>query len=150
MVPVLASYLGSEEFQLVPLFDGSDADGIIFLVLAFPGIERTLPPDILYGIANDLRSDLGLISCEPDIGANVFVDPEETPPPGVESAIVDAQCWATGSAPPNRLWALANIGPSRLGNCRRPRAAESALRNRIPGSPIIRRFATRRSICHYP
>ncbi len=110
MAPVIVAYLGSDRFELQPLFDEADVEGVVFLVLAISGVERTLPPDLLYGIASDLRTDLDLISCEPDIGANVFVDPEADPPPGVESAIVDATCWATDETPPDKLWALKNIG----------------------------------------
>ncbi len=106
----LTELLGSDSFALEPISDEIDADGILFFAFAPNGIDRTLPEDRLFAIAADLRSALGLISCEPDIGANVFADPEEFPPPGVESAILDQTCWVKDPAPSDKLWALKKAG----------------------------------------
>ncbi|WP_198020376.1 S8 family serine peptidase [Mesorhizobium sp. LSHC432A00] len=106
----VSGLIGASTFDLQPLFDDAEANGVQFFVMALRGIDRTLPPEQLYAIAADLRRALGLISCEPDIGADVFVDPEEALPAGVESAVVDSYCWAPGAPPPDKRWALDKTG----------------------------------------
>lgn len=108
--PRIAEVLDSDAFDLEPLFEEIDPQGIVFLVLAIKGIDRTLRAEHLYAIAASLRQELDLISCEPDVGADVFVDPEEILPPGIESAVVDTYCWAGGEAPANKRWALETTG----------------------------------------
>lgn len=105
----LATLLESPQFLLEPIFGEESANESVFLVLAFPGVERTLPPEMLFSMAAELRSALHLISCEPDLGADVFVDPEPQLCGTTESAIVDAMCWVDGQAPANKLWALENM-----------------------------------------
>ncbi|MER9187061.1 S8 family serine peptidase [Mesorhizobium australicum] len=106
----IPALIGENTFDLEPLFEQPEPNGIQFFVLAMRGLDRTLPPEQLFAIAADLRHALKLISCEPDIGADVFVDPEPELPPGVESAVVDAYCLAEGKAPPDKRWALATAG----------------------------------------
>ncbi|MFN3938297.1 MAG: S8/S53 family peptidase, partial [Gemmobacter sp.] len=105
----VAGIIGSDAFDLEPLFD-EPAEVAEFFVLAPRGLDRTLSEDRLYDIADDLRRRLDLVSCEPDIGAPVFADPEETPVLTPEGAIVEATCWAKGEAPKDKLWALKATG----------------------------------------
>lgn len=100
----LASLTGSTQFQLEPLF-GATGDPA-FLVFSPNGIDRTLPEDAMFGIAEALRDQLGLLSCEPDIGVAASSDPSDAPPPGTESVIGDIFCWAQGNAPSDTEWAL--------------------------------------------
>lgn len=105
----LAALVDSPRFLLEPMFSDDEPNESVFLVLAFPGVERTLPPEILFAMAAELRIALHLTSCEPDLGADVFVDPEPQRLGTTESAVVDAMCWVEGEAPANRQWALENI-----------------------------------------
>lgn len=105
----LAALLESPRFLLEPLFADDGANEPVFLVLAFPGVERTLPPEMLFAMAEELRTALHLTSCEPDLGADVFVDPEPQRLGTTESAVVDAMCWVEGAAPVNKRWALENL-----------------------------------------
>lgn len=105
----LAALLESPRFLLEPMFSDDAPNESVFLVLAFPGVERTVPPEILFAMAAELRSALQLTSCEPDLGADVFVDPEPQRLGTTESAVVDAMCWVDAPAPPNKRWALDNI-----------------------------------------
>lgn len=99
----LAALTGSDAFRLEPLFgDGAD---VSFLVFSPDGIDMTLPPDALYGIAEDLRDRLDLISCEPDTGAPAYGEAGERAA-SAESAVGDIFCWAQGNAPTDKEWAL--------------------------------------------
>ncbi|MBY5806092.1 peptidase S8/S53 subtilisin kexin sedolisin [Rhizobium leguminosarum bv. viciae] len=108
MVKALGDLIGSRKFDLEPLFEDTDPDGTVFVVMSIRGVDRTLPPDRLYAIAEEIRRSLKLVSCEPDIGADAYVDPEEETPPGTESAVVDGYCWTSGDAPNDKMWALAS------------------------------------------
>ena len=100
----LAELTGSTAFRLEPLLgDGTD---VSFLVFSPDGIDMTLPTDALYAMAEDLRDRLGLISCEPDTGAPAYGDPSEAPVASRESVVGDIFCWAQGSAPDDKEWAL--------------------------------------------
>lgn len=102
----IAALLESDRFTLVPLFGEAGEGGVEFVVFAPDGVDRTLPDDAMYGIADALRDRLGLLSCEPDIGASAYSDPSETPPPGTEGVVGDIFCWVQGRAPDDREWAL--------------------------------------------
>lgn len=105
----LANLLQSSCFLLEPLFGDEAGNESIFLVLALPGVERTLPPELLFAISAELRLALHLTSCEPDLGVDIFADPEPQQLGSTESAFVDATCWVDAEAPANKLWALENI-----------------------------------------
>jgi serine protease len=104
----LAAFLGSDQFSLEPL----DPDLPQFLVLQFPGVLRTISTPTLYAMAAELARGLNLVSCVPDVGVPVIVDPG---PEGAatESVIGDAilrlTCWAKDddSLPPR--WAVESI-----------------------------------------
>lgn len=102
---------GSENFVLRPLFlsrDGSQDESLArFLVLRFPGIERILRRDMIFDIAHQLRRERNLISAEPDLEADCFVDPEPPVPRIVESAdFPGSLCWVDKAAPADKRWAL--------------------------------------------
>ncbi len=99
----LAALTGSDAFRLEPLF--GNGEDVSFLVFSPDGIDMTLPPDALYGIAEDLRDRLDLLSCEPDTGAPAYGDPGE-PAASAESVAGDIFCWAQGNAPDDKEWAL--------------------------------------------
>lgn len=104
----LAGVLGEHGFSLEALFKSVDQGGMRFFVYSPENLERTLPADMLFAIAAELRVALGLISCEPDSGERVFSDPEAEPEKIAESAVTDLYCWAPGEAPSDRRWALVN------------------------------------------
>lgn len=95
-----------DHFLVEPLDVGQMAAGR-FHVLRFPTLERVFPQHEVFDIAYALLDRLGLESCEPDLGADVFLDP--APPsegPSIESSLLSGLCWAAGEAPPDRHWAL--------------------------------------------
>ena len=104
----LAAFLGSNRFSLEPL----DPDLPQFLVLQFPGVLRTISTPTLYAMAAELAKGLDLVSCVPDVGAPVIVDPG---PEGsatesvIGDAILNLTCWAKedNTLPP--LWAVQSI-----------------------------------------
>lgn len=96
-------------FELRALAQGQTLDR--FLLLRVPGCERTLGQRDLFAIGYALADALDLVSAEPDLGTDFYVDPE--PPkhdPAVESAAVSGLCWVTGAPPADRRWALENTG----------------------------------------
>ncbi len=102
----MGSVTGSTNFTLAPLFDDQNSEESYFFTFSPNGVDRTLPDEMLFAIAHDLRRDLGLISCEPDTGAQVFTDPDPDPPATTEGAILDATCWVQGTPPEPKDWAL--------------------------------------------
>lgn len=105
----LTELLQNDGFDLELLLGPFGADRALFLTFAPSGIERTLPEDVLYSIAADLRSALDLVSCEPDIGAAAYIEPRETTPLGPEGIVLDDTCWVQGKAPTKITWALDNM-----------------------------------------
>lgn len=96
-------------FELRALAQGQTLER--FLLLRVPGCERSLGQRDLFAIGYALADALDLVSAEPDLGTDFYVDPE--PPkhdPAVESAAVSGLCWVTGAPPADRRWALENTG----------------------------------------
>ena len=102
----LAGLLGSDRFALEPLFEESEPGEPVTYTFSPNGLDRTLPEDVLFGIAADLQQRLGLVACDPDLGAAAFVEPEEEVPASTEGVVLDATCWAQGVAPEPKTWAL--------------------------------------------
>ncbi|NHB75991.1 S8/S53 family peptidase [Rhodobacter calidifons] len=102
----LAGLLGSDRFALEPLFEAAEPDEPLTYTFAPHGLDRTLPEDVLFAISADLRKALGLVACDPDIGAAVYVEPVPEVPAGTEGVVMDAICWAKGIAPEPKTWAL--------------------------------------------
>jgi hypothetical protein len=102
----LEALLQSDLFQFEPLFDTSDPGEPVTYTLSPNGLDRTLPEDILFGIAADLREELGLVACEPDVGAAAYVEPQEETRAAAEGVILDATCWVQGDPPEPKTWAL--------------------------------------------
>lgn len=99
-----------DRFLIESLDVGNETTGL-FHVLRFPTLERVFPQHEIFEIAYALADALDLESCEPDLGADVFLDP--APPaggPSVESSFLGSLCWADGDAPADTLWALKNTG----------------------------------------
>ncbi|MCO5335666.1 S8 family serine peptidase [Delftia tsuruhatensis] len=102
----LQQLLPAGRFLVEALDAGSHSAGR-FHVLRFPTLERVFPQHQAFDIAYALADMLGLQSCEPDLGADVYLDP--APPtggPNVESSLLGGLCWADGDPPPDKRWAL--------------------------------------------
>jgi hypothetical protein len=102
----LAALLGSDRFALEPLFDAPEPDEPVTFTFAPFGLDRTLPEDALFGIAAELRGELGLVACDPDLGATAYVEPVPETPAGTEGVVMDAICWEKGTPPEPKTWAL--------------------------------------------
>ncbi|MFN5999259.1 MAG: S8 family serine peptidase [Paracoccaceae bacterium] len=102
----LVDLLKSDRFVLDPLFDEPEPGEPVTYTFAPLGLDRTLPEDVLFGIAADLRTELGLIACDPDLGIAAFVEPQERTPSATEGVVLDATCWVQGAAPEPKTWAL--------------------------------------------
>jgi serine protease len=102
--------------QLVPpnrfLLEALDAGKLTagcFHVLRFPTLERVFSQHVLFEIGYALVDALGLRSCEPDLGAQVFLDPDPAHgSPAVEASLLGSLCWTQGQAPTDKGWALKN------------------------------------------
>lgn len=108
----IAEAIGSEAFFLLPLFEGEVPDLRRFLVLRFPGVERTLSSETLFQVAYALADLRGLASVEPDLGAATYADPTpRTAGPRGESTDAFSQtCWVDSDPPDDRRWALRTTG----------------------------------------
>jgi serine protease len=100
--------LGARGFELDPF----DPDLPNFAVLQFPGVARTISAPTLYGMADELARNLGLLSCVPDVGATFVEDPNPIDPI-TESVIGDAilkiTCWADEDSNLPKQWAINSI-----------------------------------------
>jgi len=112
----LSMLLDTNSFELKLLFATSCSDiaadvGFgVFVVLQFPGLERTASQKTLLRIGYALQTELQLVSVEPDLGTRVFADPE---PPGAvpEGIVKDAfenNCWVNKDEPADVRWVLRN------------------------------------------
>lgn len=95
----LVGVLKSDRFVLEPLFDTPEPAEPVTYTLAANGLDRTLPEDVLFAIAADLRAELGLIACDPDLGIAAYAEPQKDTQPGTEGVILDATCWVQGTPP---------------------------------------------------
>lgn len=102
----LSVALNSDRFGLEPMFDETEPGEPVTYTFTPNGLDRTLPEDVLFSIAADLRAELGLIACDPDLGATAYVEPVKDVPAGTEGVVMDAICWADGPAPQPATWAL--------------------------------------------
>lgn len=102
----LTGLLGSDRFALEPLFEESEPGEPVTYTFSPNGLDRTLPEDVLFGIAADLQQRLQLVACDPDLGAATYVEPEEEVPASTEGVVLDATCWAQGVPPEPKTWAL--------------------------------------------
>lgn len=100
--------VGSDRFLLEQLDVGPSSAGR-FQVLRFPTLERVFAQHDLFDIGYTLADALGLASAEPDLGVDVFRDPEPPlPTPNPEANLLGSLCWSEGEAPADLLWALKN------------------------------------------
>uniref|UniRef100_Q07HM2 Peptidase S8 and S53, subtilisin, kexin, sedolisin n=1 Tax=Rhodopseudomonas palustris (strain BisA53) TaxID=316055 RepID=Q07HM2_RHOP5 len=108
----LAALLQSERFSLQPL----DADLPTFLVLQFPGVRRSISTPTLFAMAAEIARALDLVSCVPDVGVPLVVDPGATGST-TESVIGDAllnfTCWAKEDATLDKTWAVKSVRADR-------------------------------------
>jgi serine protease len=111
----IRALVGTEAFRLRMLFeeDGGSLDR--FLVLRFPGVERTMPQKAqLFDMAYEIATARDLKSCEPDLGDDLYWDPEITGGRGQrEEAIGDAissLCFVNKIPPADKRWALDRTG----------------------------------------
>jgi hypothetical protein len=112
----LSVLLDTNGFELKFLFESSTrdmqvVDGYgVFVVLQFPGLERTASQRALLRMGYALRSELNLVSVEPDLGSRTFADPEA--PESIEPVSVqdgfEKNCWVDKQAPSELRWALEN------------------------------------------
>ncbi|WP_454019557.1 S8 family serine peptidase [Azospirillum sp. Marseille-Q6669] len=109
----IKALLGSEEFALGPLFQDADADLSRFLVLTLSGADRPPLAAPLFSMGHALERERALLSCEPDLGAEVYADPEpDLAERGAESTdALGRLCWVDvdESHLPGHLWALDNM-----------------------------------------
>jgi len=104
----LEKLLGTDRFTLRPLFENAKGEMATFIVLRFPGVERTVPDSTLFAMGYIVQDHLDLVSCEPELGTQIFADPEP-PKPGERIESVDAlggSCWVDKPEPIDKLWAL--------------------------------------------
>lgn len=100
----LKQLLGSGRFVLQELFE---VDSGRFVALRFPTLERIFAQGDLFAIGYALSDALGLISAEPDLGIDVYRDPDAPQPElRAESAFVAGLCQADGEPPQDKHWAL--------------------------------------------
>lgn len=107
--------LGLQNFEFRALFQAPDPDLSRFTVLSIVSVERTLPPEDLFGIAYDIGRKLSLVSVEPDIGTAAFADPEAPGANGPRAEGADlfaAMCWVNADPPQEKRWALDNVRAS--------------------------------------
>ena len=106
-----AELLKSAAFSLTRLEDDPGLELAKTLVLQFPDVRRTLSDRALYDIGHQIGDRLGLVSCEPDVGARVFFEPDPRTQPitSPESSIVGLWCSSTAAPPTDRHWALEAI-----------------------------------------
>ncbi len=102
----LVRLLQSDRFGLEPLFDDPQPGAPVTYTLTPNGLDRTLPEDVLFSIAADLREELGLVACDPDLGAAAYVEPQPETPSATEGVVLDATCWVQGAPPEPKTWAL--------------------------------------------
>lgn len=108
----LASFLGASGFELEPL----DPELPQFLVLQFPGVRRTISTPVLFAMADEIARALELVSCVPDVGVRVFVDPG---PDGtatesvIGDAILNLTCWAREDDTLPKKWAPESVRADR-------------------------------------
>lgn len=102
----LEALLGSDRFGLEPLFDSTEPGEPVTYTFTPNGLDRTLPEDVLFGIAADLREGLGLVACDPDLGVTAYAEPVRDVPTATEGVVMDAICWVKGDAPEPKTWAL--------------------------------------------
>lgn len=107
----VAELLGSQAFLLEPMDEDRSVRLGRFLVLQFPGVARHFSDRALYEMGNALAGRLDLISCEPDVGARIYGEPDArgldlSRPEGV---VVDLWCKSNAPAPAEIRWALSAI-----------------------------------------
>lgn len=104
----IGQFLGTGSVSLEPL----DADLPSFLVLQFPDVLRSISTPTLYAMAAELARGLDLVSCVPDVGVPVVVDPGATGS-ATESVVGDAilnfTCWAQEDDGLPKRWAVESI-----------------------------------------
>jgi serine protease len=81
-----------------------------FLILRFPGFERVFRPAELFELGYQLCDALELVSAEPDLGSNVYIEPATSAGPGREEAFVRAICQVADDPPADTAWALSMVG----------------------------------------
>jgi hypothetical protein len=108
----IAEALGSEAFVLLPLFEGDAPELRRFVVLRFPGVERTLSRETLFQVAYALADLRGLASAEPDLGTPTFADPAPRMdgPRGESMDVFGLNCWVDADPPEDRRWVLRTTG----------------------------------------
>jgi len=109
---VIAREIESDAFVLEPLFASESPDLGRFVVLRFPGVERTLSREMLFQVSYALAEFRGLVSAEPDLGTALYADPEPfAEAPRVEGAdVFSSLCRVATDPPDDRRWALGTMG----------------------------------------
>ncbi len=119
--------IGIDDVDFFTLFEDPSPDDElgVFYVLQFPGLERTMDNGSLFSVAHELRTLLGAVTVEPDVGSEIFQEP--VPPGAVDESVVKDQfhgrCFVAGDPPADRSWALDRAGVLRAWNVSRARGA---------------------------
>jgi len=101
--------------RVTPLFGGFGEEGTgdpRFLLLRIPGVSVGELPESPFALAHDLVDRLHLVSAEPDLSTDFFMEePRAVVEPGTETVSDFAfWCWAPGKDDPNDLfWALDKV-----------------------------------------
>jgi serine protease len=103
----LATLFHSTSFRLEQLDQGDALRR--FAVLRFPSIERTLNNHDLFELAYQIRDALNIVSVEPDLGSDFYVDPELQPNRSREAALVSSLCTVSNDPPEDRMWSLRTL-----------------------------------------
>ena len=68
----------------------------MFYVLQFPGLERTMDNGSLFSVAHELRTLLGAVTVEPNVGSESLQEP--VPPGAVDESVVRTSSTAGASS----------------------------------------------------
>lgn len=107
LVPTLdAQFQGVAKAELISP-DERTGEMAAFVRLTFPDVDSELAGPVAYDAAYELAAQHGLVSAEPDLPSNFFVEPGQVPPSAdAESAIVSLFCEVPRTPKLPKTWAL--------------------------------------------
>lgn len=95
------------------LFDSRDDDDLLrFVKLRFPDVDADLAGSVAFDWAHQIAEAFDLVSAEPDLPSDIFVEPKAQPDvfsENAEQAIVKALCEVESDTKPPKRWATEQI-----------------------------------------